>query len=288
MRHRLCSCLALTFAFVCGAAPQDQSPRFEVVSIKPVGREVRMGYSEDAGQISYARIPLTNLIADAYGVHLDQITGPDWLSNEFYAITAKLPPGATRDQYPQVMANLLADRFGLVVHRITKDVPGYELVVAAGGPKNLTPANAEAATNTPPAADTGRGAPKPDANGFPVLAPGTRWAARPDDGMVKMTFGDGTIAFLAARLRDTLSQSGSGETVPVTDRTGIDGKFDFHLAIPATGMWLPPQTRAETPEAGPRDISVALEKQLGLKLNAVKTKLDFIVVDHVNKVPTDN
>jgi uncharacterized protein (TIGR03435 family) len=42
------------------------------------------------------------------------------------------------------------------------------------------------------------------------------------------------------------------------------------------------------PTVGPRDISAALEKQLGLKLNAVKTKLDFIVVDHANKVPTDN
>lgn len=279
--------LALVLESVSIAAPQDQSPRFEVASIKPVDKRVRMGYSEDAGQISWTRIPLTNLIADAYGVHLDQITGPDWLKTEFYAITAKLPPGATRDQYPQMMANLLADRFGLIVHRITKDVPGYELVLSPGGPKNLNPANAEAAAVTPPG-DFGRGGLKPDPNGFPVLAPGITWAARSDDGMMKMTFGAGSMAGLAAQLRSVLSQTGSGETIPVTDRTGIAGKFDFHLAIPATGKWLPPQVREQTPEVGGRDISAALEKQLGLKLNAVKTKLDFIVVDHVNNVPTDN
>ena len=287
MRRCSCSCLALTFAFVCGAAPQDQSPRFEVASVKPVGRDVRMGFSEDAGQISWARIDLANMIGSAYGVRPDQITGPDWLKTEFYAITAKLPPGATREQYPQMIANLLADRFGLVVHRITKDVPGYELVVAAGGPKNLTPANPEAAKDAP-SADVGRGGFKPDANGFPVTPPGMTYAGQRDNDMLKMTFRQDAMAFLAAQLRSTLSQIGSRETVPVTDRTGITGKFDFHLAIPAPPMWLPPELRAQTPELGPRDISAALEKQLGLKLNAVKAKLDFIVVDRINKVPTDD
>lgn len=281
------ACLLLILKSASSAAPEDQSPRFEVASIKPVGREVRMGYSEDAGQVSWARIPLTNLIGSAYNVHLDQIIGPDWLSTQFFAITAKLPPGATHDQYPRMLANLLAERFGLVVHRITKEVPGYELTVAPGGPKQLTAANAEAAANTPPA-DVGRGGFKPDANGFPLTPPGITYAAQADNGMMKMTFGQDTMAFLAARLRDILSQTGSHETVPVSDRTGIAGKFDFHLAIPAPAMWLSPQARSETPETGPRDISAALEKQLGLKLSAVKTKLDFIVVDQVNKVPTDN
>ncbi|MGA3187658.1 MAG: DUF3738 domain-containing protein [Bryobacteraceae bacterium] len=62
-------------------------------------------------------------------------------------------------------------------------------------------------------------------------------------------------------------------------------------------MRLPPLVRLQTgqtftrdgdPSVGPSDISAALEKQLGLKLKAVKTKLDFIVVDHVNKALTEN
>ena len=98
-------------------------------------------------------------------------------------------------------------------------------------------------------------------------------------------------------MRAILSESGPGETVPVTDRTGISGTFDFHLEIPMPAMRLPPLIRLQTgqtfdrdgdPGVGPPDISAALEKQLGLKLKAVRTKLDFIVVDHVNKVPTDN
>jgi uncharacterized protein (TIGR03435 family) len=256
-----------------------------------------MGYSEDAEFVRYARLPLTNLIAEAYNVRPDQITGPEWLDAEFYAITAKLPPGTTNQQRPQMMANLLAERFGLVVHRIAKDVSGYELTVAPGGPRQLTPASPQTAADTPLDA-SGRGGlerPKSDTNGFPISGPGFTWASNLDNGMMKMTF-RGSMAFLAVRLRNILFQSAFGETVPITDRTGISGTFDFRLEIPAPSMRLPAPLRLQTgqaltngdPDVGPRDISAALEKQLGLKLTAVKTKLDFIIVDHVNKVPSDN
>ena len=258
-----------------------------------------MVFSQDPGRVSWTRIDLTTLISDAYDVRRDQITGPDWLGGrDSYAVSAKFPSGGTRSQYPQMMASLLAERFGLVIHRITKDVTGYELIIAPGGTKQLTPANDETATDAPPTAP-GRGAferPKPDANGFPVIRSGMRWGSFFDNGMRKTTFRQCDMAVLAAHLRSVLSTSASGETVPVTDQTGISGKFDFHLEVPAPGRRLPGQVGLQTgqdvgagdPDVGPRDISAALEKQLGLKLKALKTKLDFIVVDHVNKVPTDN
>jgi uncharacterized protein (TIGR03435 family) len=290
------SCLLVILASAYCPAQSDQSPHFEVASVKSVTRDVRMGYSEDAEFVRYARLPLTNLIAEAYNVQPDQITGPEWLDIEFYAITAKLPPGTTKEQRPQMMANLLAERFGLVVHRIAKDVTGYELTVAPGGPRQLTPANP--VTDAPPDA-SGRGGferPKTGADGYPVLGLAFTEASRFDNGMMKTTF-RGSMASLASWVRRTIFQSALGETVPVADHTGISGTFDFHLEIPAPAMRLPPLVRLQTgqtftkdgdPDVGPRDISAALEKQLGLKLKAIKTKLDFIVVDHVNKVPTDN
>lgn len=291
------TCLVLVLAPAYGPAQNDQSPHFEVASVKSVALNVPMGYSEDAERVSCNRIPLTNLIAEAYNVGLDQITGPDWLRTEFYAITAKLPPGATNEQRPQMMANLLAERFGLVVHRVTREVPGYELTVAPGGP-NLTPANPRAVADTPLAG--GRGGfeqPMPDANGFPVLPPGWPWGSRVDDGIERMTFRGSSMAYLAATLRRLLSQSVSGQTTPISDQTGISGKFDFHLQIPALTRRLPPRLQLQTgqtstsngdPDVGTAEVSAALEKQLGLKLNPVKTKLDFIVIDHVNKTPTVN
>lgn len=289
------TCFLVILAPAYCSAQNKQSPHFEVASVKPVTRDVRMGYSEDAEFVRYARLRLTDLIAEAYSARPDQITGPEWLETEFYAITAKLPPGTTKEQRPQMMANLLAERFGLVVHRLAKDVTGYELTVAPGGPKQLTAANP--LPDTPPNAAGAGGfkPPTPGADGYPVLGTAFTEASSFENGMMKTSFRV-SMASLASWVRMTIFESALGETAPVVDRTGLSGTFDFRLQIPAPAMRLPAPLRLRTgqvvtdgdPGVGPRDISAALEKQLGLKLNAVKTKLDFIVVDHANKVPTDN
>ena len=235
--------------------------------------------------MSWGRIPLTNLISNAYHVGLDQITGPDWLGSEFYAIDVKLPPGFAMEQYPQMMANLLSERFGLAVHRVTKEVAGYEITLASGGPK-LTPSEPATAVDAPVPDGPRRGMPVPDANGFPILLPGSPFASRIDGDMERMAFKRSSMAFLADTLQSVFSRSRSGQTIPITDRTGISGRFDFNLAIPA-----PPHRvsgGASDPDVSPASISAAMEKQLGLKLKAVKTSLDFIVVDHVERVPTAN
>src|SRR5579862_4220292 len=111
--------------------------------------------------------------------------------------------------------------------------------------------------------------------------------------MMRMSFQKVGMGFLAGRLRTILTGAGSGETVPVTDKTGIDGKFDFRLEIPAPAVRLPAELRLRTgqemagngdPDVGAREISAGMERQLGLRLNAVKVRLDFVVVDHVNRV----
>jgi uncharacterized protein (TIGR03435 family) len=283
--------LAFVFVSACCVAQNGQSPHFEVASIKPVSGDVRMGYSGDAERMSWGRIPLTNLIGDAYQVGLDQISGPDWLKSEFYAINVKLPPGSTKEQYPRMMANLLAERFGLVVHCVTKEVSGYEITVAPGGPK-LTPSDPATNTGAPVPVGTPGGSfemPKPDANGFPVLPAGSPFASHIDDGIERMTFRRSTMAFLASRLQSVFSRSGSDRMMPITDRTGITGRFDFQLAIPAPSPRLPVSAGVGSdPDVDPASVSAAIEKQLGLKLKAAKTSLDFIVVDHAERVPTPN
>ncbi len=286
--------LVFAFASACCVAQSDQFLHFEVASVRSVGKDVRMGFQQDPGRMSWARIPLTNLISDAYHVGLDQIIGPDWLNSEFYAIDVKLPPGHTEEEYRQMMAHLLAERFGLVAHRVMKEVSGYEITPAPGGSK-LTPSAGEDTDSGAPH-DPRSGMPVPDANGFPALVPGSPWASHIDGGMQRMTFRRSTMAFLASRLQSVLSRPGSGQMIPVTDRTGISGRFDFKLAIPVPSYRLPARLQpgqdisaaASDPDVSPASISAAMEKQLGLKLKAVRTSLDFIVVDHVERVPTAN
>lgn len=278
--------LLILTAVVC-QAQSDNSPHFEVVSIKRATGFGRFSGGPGSERATYEGTTLETLINEVYRLGVGQISGPSWIKTEFYSVTAKLPPDTTHEQYQQMMANLLAERFGLVIHHVTKEFPGYDLTVAPGGPR-LTPSAPEEVTEALPAAGPRSFEhPMPDANGFPVLPPGSIWATQNDGEIMKMTFRRVTMRFLADRLRGTLSGPGQVQIVPVTDRTGLIGRYDFQLAIPTPAMWVTGRTN-DGPDVGPPDISAALEKQLGLKLNPVKTKLDYIVVDKANKIPTEN
>jgi uncharacterized protein (TIGR03435 family) len=86
-------------------------------------------------------------------------------------------------------------------------------------------------------------------------------------GMMHMVVAKGTMAQLASRL----SSNGAGR--PVMDKTGLTGIYSFKLDwvndIAAEG---------ELPS-----LAVALQEQLGLKLEAAKGPVEFIVVDHVER-----
>jgi len=89
---------------------------------------------------------------------------------------------------------------------------------------------------------------------------------------------------------------------PVTDATGLKGKYDFELYWVASGMMgfggrglpvPPPEGGAgaapviSDPDSGPTLIG-AVQEQLGLKLEQKKGPVDIIVIDHIEKVPTEN
>lgn len=296
------SALLILLATLSAIAQTASSPHFEAATIKTVGPEVRMGYHEDGQVVTYDRLPLTNYIAEAYNIGLDQIQGPDWFATQFYAITAKLPDGPkpTIDERRQMMANLLTERFGLAFHRITKEVPGYELVVAPGGPSAKLTAST-APTPAAPGAPVVTGPPERptvDPEGFPVLNANQITGSVFADGMQRSTYRHRTMHAFANDLQRNLTQlSPEGAVVPIEDKTGLGGFFEFHLEIPAGPRRLFPATQARTgqmttsddaPPVGPKEVSAALEKQLGLKLNPVKVSVDYIVVDKVNKVPTEN
>jgi uncharacterized protein (TIGR03435 family) len=100
-----------------------------------------------------------------------------------------------------MLANLLAERFGLVTHRVMKDFAGYEIVVAKGGPKLVAAA---------PAADK-----------FPAFD-----GSRDANGLMGYSLGQTSMKLLTNRLEIMMRMAS-----PVVDHTGIDGKFDFHLDV---------------------------------------------------------
>lgn len=116
--------------------PHDWELAFEVAAIKPNKSGSNDSHWNDhSSKMTAANVTLRQLIAFAYGVHDFQISGPDWLRAEHYDIRAEGEAWASRDQRPLVLQNLLTDRFKLLIHRETKELPVYALVIAKDGVK---------------------------------------------------------------------------------------------------------------------------------------------------------
>src|SRR5580693_752688 len=132
---------------VAGAAfGQTPAPtlEFEVASIKPAGTldpakmmsgEMHVGFKVEGARVDIGFLSLSDLIGIAYKVKSYQISGPDWMAAQRFDIMAKLPEGATKEQAPEMLQALLAERFKLTIHRSSKENQIYALVVGKNGPK---------------------------------------------------------------------------------------------------------------------------------------------------------
>jgi uncharacterized protein (TIGR03435 family) len=256
----------------------------------------------------------------AYGVQRDQVVGAQTrLGNgPGYSVTATMPRDTTREQFRLMLQTLLVERFHLVLHHETKPFPGYELTVSPGGAK-LKEVTVHEDTLTPEAiAEIARStALQKDEKGFPALPPGLPWRFVSPHlgtvGMIRTRFHASIAKFLEV-LPSMIIQS---DQVPpalvpqprVEDRTGLNGVYDFTLEF-VGGMLLPAGSLAgallanQSPGGGPPSVPAAddptggaggptlfaaLEKQLGLTLKKMKdVQVDMIVVDHADKIPTDN
>ncbi len=259
----------------------------------------------DHGRIHYAAISVKALLIDAYDVKDFQIEGPGWLDTERFAIDATMPPDTSKEQLRMMLQNLLAERFKLAIHRETKELPMYSLVVAKNGPKMKDSAEAAVPKDeeAPPRPPTGRGAGdiKFDANGFPNLSfpAGSTWILRVN-GRLRIGAQQATMQSLANQLTSELSRA-------VVDETGLNGKYDFILNFSPEGLngpvgpmgsQPPPppggggraEPTADTPEAREPlpNLFAAMQSELGLKLEPEKGPVERILIDHVEKTPTEN
>ncbi len=285
---------ALLLVMSCAVEGQIKSPTFEVASVKPAAPQTG-GYrgvtmrggpgSPDPGQIAYTNVALIAILEIAYDAQPFQIVGPAWLSTETYDINAKIAAGSTKEEFHLMLANLLTERFRVVIHRELRQVSGYELIAGKSGSKLRQSGNADAAgqeqsANGPPANGPSV-PPKKDANGFPVLnKPGVAIAMNMRPKAKAPTIYFTAKAQPLARLVDLLAEE---LRCPVVDRTGLMGDYDYNFEFaPGTGSLPDPDD-----ESGP-NVLTAVQQQLGLKLVAKKVPLNMLIIDAADKVPTAN
>lgn len=188
-----------------------------------------------------------------------------------FDVSANVPDGTTKAQCPVMLQNLLIERFKLAVHRESKEVAKYALVVAKNGPKFKIAAGDTASEGS----DDPVGPPPLDMQGFPVLGHGRTGTAATKSKFAAY-WPKCTMEFLAKMLEVQLSK-------PVTDATDLKGEYEVSL------HWIPDEL-APASSRMPDDPALmsAIQEQLGLRLEAKKGPADFLVVDHLEKTPTDN
>jgi uncharacterized protein (TIGR03435 family) len=277
--HKQHHWLGLFLLAATHAVGSAQTAAFEVASVKPAKSDsVRFTMTGgpgtgDPGRILYTNIMLKRVLLRAYDIHNHQIAGPEWLDTERYDIAAKVPDGATMEQFQLMLRNLLATRFQLKSRLEIREVPIYALVPAKNGPK-LKAATGGAPQEKPEqdqlaATQGGEGG-----DGFPPLSlPTPRLVIQTRGGRARVTAKDVPLSRLANLL---LGQVGR----VVVDMTGLSGNYNFVLYFTPEGP-----NSADGTDPG---IFTALQEQLGLRLEPRRGPLEMLVIDHVEKVPTEN
>lgn len=274
--------IVLAASFAAIIAQQPSSGRsFEVASIRPGepadAEMIPIIKKADRAMIHYVNVSLRELIRVAYGVKDFQVSGPDWMRTRFN-IEAKYPADATKDQVPEMLQSLLRDRFKLQLHREMKEHAVYAMVVGKNGPK-LKATKVQAGDY-------------PDS---PNRLPGT--PVRGDIQMMGSPSGmrlTGPAVALSA-LCETLSVF---TDKPVVDQTGLQGEYDIDLTFVPDNMMLRMAEGAGGARQGPDGAEHAHSEQrvsifdavqqYGLRLETRKAPVMLLVVDHLEKTPTEN
>jgi uncharacterized protein (TIGR03435 family) len=310
---------------------------FEVATIKPAPSlmdlitEIQAGKRNAAAiqpnisntQVDFGYLPLNSMILYAYTLKQYQVVGPDWLTSQAFEIHAKIPEGGKKEQAPEMMQSLLAERFKMVSHRETREQPIYALIVSKDGHKlkEATPdpsAPAENATKDPAAKDGSEKGEnkkpeeqvkiKQEGNGVVVSGGGI--------GQIRMNMGQsGTMSM-------EMSKMGMPEFIelltqfvdrPIIDMTDLKGSYQFALEIPmdevlSMAKRVLPKIGAPLPaglgnsgiagatpggsglsasEPSGASIFQSIQK-LGLKLDSRKIPVDTLIVDQIEKNPTED
>jgi len=230
-----------------------QHPAFEVAVIK---RNISGGTNASSlttpGRVTISNETLRNIIRSAYGPHdLQVLGGPNWLDGERWDINAGVGADTQGGSTKPMLQTLLADRFKLVAHVETRELPIFALVMAH--------------------ADRHRG-PQLRAATIECSIQGTGCGSHTTMGMITST------AQTMAQTAVNLSQFAGRRVV---DKTGLTGRFDFTLT------WTPEGGASLTEAIDGGTLFTALQDQLGLKLESQRAPVEVVVIDSVERAAED-
>jgi uncharacterized protein (TIGR03435 family) len=235
---------------------------FEVAAIRPSKPDTPGGGVRPAGDRRYVgtNVSLRGYLYVAYQVKAEQIAGgPAWVDTESYDLNAEAEKPSSIEELHIMLQNILTERFKLRLHHEVKEMSAYVLAVDKDGPKNLKP--------------------HPGAAGGDVIL----------DQATEQLLHDKWTAHCASMDFFTWRLSGMFDR-PIINQTNLDGCFDFEIAFTRElprGMQEGQLFNGAPIDTYGPTIYQALQKQLGLKLEARKAPVDTLVIDHAERA-SDN
>jgi uncharacterized protein (TIGR03435 family) len=286
----------------------------------------RAGMNIDGAQVNIGSIPILALLPQAFNLKQYQIIGggtvADAAAGQRWDILAKIPQGASQDQVPDMLVKLLEDRFGMKYHHEKREMQVYALIIGKTGLK-LKDTSSETDAPLP---DAPGAVMMNSTNGQQIRI--NQQAARgggqgglatissPQYGTMTVNRGEGGNMHLQA---SKMTMAGMSDLLtglvdhPVLDMTDLKGTYQVTLDVSmetimalarAQGMAGAAGGGQGGPPGGPGGANVTVPtasdpgggsaavfdavQKLGLKLDARKAPVDVIVIDHLDKNPTDN
>jgi uncharacterized protein (TIGR03435 family) len=249
----------LFFAIGCFGQAATTST-FAVASLKKsaqaAGRDARGAIVIGADRVSARNVSLKDLLVAAHHLEPYQVSGPGWLDSDEFDMDARADGPVSQEQLRLMLQNLLSERFQLSLHRYEKEVATYALVIDRNGPKiQPAPQGTKAGERSAPAA--GR---------------------RSFHGDMRQLANLLSVQLSIPAVSDPTRPSiATASPVPVIDKTGLPGSYDFSVDFrpePDTDMFQLWQR--------------ILQDRLGLKLENRKVQAQFLVVDRAARIPLPN
>jgi uncharacterized protein (TIGR03435 family) len=273
---------------------------FEVASI-------RLSHAASGIRIAGNRFDCTmylkDLIATAYEIKNYQIAGPDYLDSARFEVNAIIPAGSAASQVPTMLRTLLEDRFKLKAHFEKKDQPVYLLVVPKKedlklmGSDETVYADATPITPTSPLSQKRDGEFLIQINSLNGMVSRSRTEKRGSTVIMRLEILKASMTALADYLTDLMDR-------PVVNATDLKDSYRMMLDLPndiyanalmskpapvgnSSGPFGTPAGTASASFSNEPVVNAALAK-VGLKLESRKSPIDTLIVERIEKTPTEN
>lgn len=260
----------IVMLLLAGAATAAQEPRFEAAALKRnLSGDAGQDIDQQGNQYRAHNVTLRTLILNGYRPRGTELIGaPGWLATKRYDLLATLPAGAGTNERAAMLRALLVERLHLSAHLEDRDADVYVLTMARSD-RRPGPSMRVSPRDCAAAAVQGGPAPvlAPAANGAPPCGQRTTAGEMLAGGVTMESFAR-SLANRAGRI--------------VIDRTGLEGYYELTLRYADLARAGAPGTADDLPT-----LFVALQEQLGLRLEPGRAPLSTLVIDHIERPVTD-